>query len=244
MTKLQRQLTAKDRSLVVTNKELKKLTDNFNRLREELLPVFKIVKDSKPLPTPDHLHSNFPLSPSLSMYSRISPTKSTNNLSASNASISRKYSKKKGVSPTDPDFLQNQLLSSNSSSSTLLAGVHKNSFVTSPTSPSRSQASTPSTYQAPRNEPLKQLRASKDDSCNKVLQAAMRRHRINDDSRQYALVICYGDQERILGLDEKPVVIFKELQDQGKHPSIMLRQMEGIQYEQGVIINGTPGGKL
>ncbi|SMN20118.1 similar to Saccharomyces cerevisiae YCL032W STE50 Protein involved in mating response [Maudiozyma saulgeensis] len=75
------------------------------------------------------------------------------------------------------------------------------------------------------NEPLKQLRASKDDSCEKILKNAMKRHGLNDqDWRQYVLVICYGDQERPLELDETPVTIFKSLKQQGLHPSIMLRR--------------------
>ncbi|CCC68968.1 hypothetical protein NCAS_0B08840 [Naumovozyma castellii] len=74
-------------------------------------------------------------------------------------------------------------------------------------------------------EPLKQLRASKEDSCERILKNAMKRHNLNDkDWKQYVLVICYGDQERILELNEKPVLIFKNLKQQGLHPAIMLRR--------------------
>lgn len=90
----------------------------------------------------------------------------------------------------------------------------------------------------PVSEPLKQLRASTDDPCSKILQAAMKRHKLNDDWRNYVLVICYGDNERILRLDEKPVLIFKELKEKGEHPAIMLRQKA-----EGITTN-TPGGKL
>lgn len=91
------------------------------------------------------------------------------------------------------------------------------------------------------NEPLKQLRASKEDSCEKILRNAMKRHKLNEqDWRQYVLVICYGDQERVLELDEKPVVIFKTLKQQGLHPAIMLRQ-RGDFEEVGDL---TPGGRL
>lgn len=76
------------------------------------------------------------------------------------------------------------------------------------------------------SEPLKQLRASKDDSCLKVLQQAMKRHHITrEDWSKYVLVICYGDKERILKLAEKPVLVFKELQELGLRPAIMLRQL-------------------
>lgn len=93
-------------------------------------------------------------------------------------------------------------------------------------------------------EPLKQLRASKEDSCERILKNAMKRHNLSDqDWRQYVLVICYGDQERVLDLDEKPVVIFKNLKQQGLHPAIMLRR-RGDFAEVETEGNATPGGRL
>ncbi|RLV90223.1 Protein STE50 [Spathaspora sp. JA1] len=102
------------------------------------------------------------------------------------------------------------------------------------------------------SEPLKQLRASTDDSCLKILQQAMRRHHIpQEDWSKYVLVICYGDKERILKLAEKPVVVFKGLQELGKHPAIMLRQLadtkaeqESGLYEDSRIGSDIPGGML
>ena len=96
------------------------------------------------------------------------------------------------------------------------------------------------------------LRASTDDSCLKILQQAMKRHHIpRDDWSKYVLVICYGDKERILKLGEKPVVVFKELQELGKHPAIMLRQLaptveddNNIEYVDSRIGDDIPGGTL
>ncbi|CAH01108.1 Ste50p [Kluyveromyces lactis] len=96
---------------------------------------------------------------------------------------------------------------------------------------------------APSSEPMKQLRASKEDSCEKVLRNAMKRHNLNEtDWRQHVLVICYGDQERVLDLDEKPVQIFKSLKQQGLHPAIMLRQKGD--FEEVGEMAATPGGRL
>ncbi|QLQ78712.1 hypothetical protein HG537_0B00610 [Torulaspora globosa] len=95
------------------------------------------------------------------------------------------------------------------------------------------------------NEPLKQLRASKEDSCEKILKNAMKRHNlVEHDWRQYVLVICYGDQERILELDEKPVVIFKNLKQQGLHPAIMLRRRGDFEELNMGGESATPGGRL
>ncbi|CAR23832.1 Ste50p [Lachancea thermotolerans CBS 6340] len=91
-------------------------------------------------------------------------------------------------------------------------------------------------------EPLKHMRASKEDSCERVLKSAMKRHNLSEqDWRQYVLVICYGDQERILELDEKPVLMFKNLKQQGLHPAIMLRQRGDFEEVGGGL---TPGGRL
>ena len=81
----------------------------------------------------------------------------------------------------------------------------------------------------------------------------MKRHHIpRDDWLKYVLVICYGDKERILKLAEKPVIIFKELQELGKHPAIMLRQLaatvtddnDSELYEDSRIGDDVPGGTL
>ncbi|ODQ82972.1 hypothetical protein BABINDRAFT_17063, partial [Babjeviella inositovora NRRL Y-12698] len=107
------------------------------------------------------------------------------------------------------------------------------------TAPANPSARAPST---PTSEPLKQLRASTGDACYKILQQAMRRHRLPlEDWRKYVLVICYGDQERILRMDEKPVVVFRELREMGQHPAIMLRQVDNGEDEGE---SQTPGGKL
>jgi hypothetical protein len=74
-----------------------------------------------------------------------------------------------------------------------------------------------------------------EDPCYKVLPAALKKYNINADWRQYALYIVYGDQERCLGLEERPLILFKQLDKEGKKPMFMLRRhaqpVEG--YNQG-----------
>lgn len=91
-----------------------------------------------------------------------------------------------------------------------------------------------------------------EDPCYKVLPAALRKYKISGDWRQYALMVCYGDQERVLGLEEKPLIIFKELQDAGKRPVFMLRQLDSSSSNPSsssnknsrVVVGATPGGVL
>ena len=73
-------------------------------------------------------------------------------------------------------------------------------------------------------EIFKSFRVSMDDPCHKVLPAALKKYQINAPWDQYALYIVYGDQERCLGMDEKPLILFKQLDKEGKKPMFMLRK--------------------
>jgi protein STE50 len=73
-------------------------------------------------------------------------------------------------------------------------------------------------------EIFKSFRVSMEDPCYKVLPAALKRYNIQADWRQYALYIVHGDQERCLGLDEKPLILFKQLDREGRKPMFMLRR--------------------
>lgn len=76
----------------------------------------------------------------------------------------------------------------------------------------------------PQVEVFKSFRVSMDDPCHKVLPAALKRYSIDADWKQYALYIVYGDQERCLGLEEKPLIVFKQLDKEGRKPMFMLRR--------------------
>jgi hypothetical protein len=74
-------------------------------------------------------------------------------------------------------------------------------------------------------EIFKSFRVGLDDPCHRVLPAALRKYNIQADWRQYALYIVYGDQERCVGLEEKPLALFKDLDREGKKPMFMLRKL-------------------
>ncbi|PYH96956.1 hypothetical protein BO71DRAFT_319693 [Aspergillus ellipticus CBS 707.79] len=86
----------------------------------------------------------------------------------------------------------------------------------------------------PSVEIFKSFRVSMDDPCHKVLPAALKKYNINADWKQYALYIVYGDQERCLGLEERPLILFKHLEKEGRKPMFMLRKhvhpIEGAMY--------------
>lgn len=78
---------------------------------------------------------------------------------------------------------------------------------------------------APSVEIFKSFRVSMEDPCYKVLPAALKEYKINADWKQYALYIVYGDEERCLELDEKPLIVFKQLYREGRKPMFMLRKI-------------------
>jgi protein STE50 len=89
-------------------------------------------------------------------------------------------------------------------------------------------------------EIFKSLRLGLDDPCYKILPHALKKYNIQDDWRNYAMYIGYGDQERPVGLDEKPLALFRDLERKGKRPMFMLRklaQCPGVAF-------GIPGGVL
>jgi hypothetical protein len=96
----------------------------------------------------------------------------------------------------------------------------------------------PATFSSPTSRPsavvssrenthleVKKFRISIDDPCHKVLPIAMAKYNITADWREYALYIVHGDTERWLGLYEKPLIIFKQLDSEGKNPMFILRHM-------------------
>ncbi|KAI0180648.1 hypothetical protein GGR52DRAFT_578788 [Hypoxylon sp. FL1284] len=93
-----------------------------------------------------------------------------------------------------------------------------------PAVPRRGQTPVPETPSAASVEIFKSFRVSMDDPCYKVLPAALKKYQINAPWDQYALYIVYGDQERCLGLHEKPLILFKQLDKEGKKPMFMLRK--------------------
>ncbi|KAH7374693.1 SAM domain-containing protein [Plectosphaerella cucumerina] len=99
---------------------------------------------------------------------------------------------------------------------------------------------TPSTSNA-SVEIFKSFRVSMDDPCYKVLPAALKKYQINAPWDQYALYIVYGDQERCLGLEEKPLILFKQLDKEGKKPMFMLRKTNNAQPDGAGEVPGSAG---
>lgn len=93
--------------------------------------------------------------------------------------------------------------------------------------PSRRGAQMPAQDVAPGSvEIFQSLRVGMEDPCYKVLPAALKKYNINAPWEQYVLYIVYGDNERCLFMEEKPLMLFKQLDKEGKKPMFMLRKIK------------------
>jgi hypothetical protein len=146
-------------------------------------------------------------------------------------------------SPTSPHTIQHQTLNPRSYSQPSSNSRHDQA-VEIQRSLSRADRHTPN-QQPPRTETpssasrtenrntgepssveiFKSFRVSWEDPCYKVLPAALKKYNIHSDPKNYALYIVYGDQERCLALDEKPLLLFKQLEKEGRKPMFMLRKI-------------------
>ncbi|KAE8154710.1 hypothetical protein BDV25DRAFT_94100 [Aspergillus avenaceus] len=291
VARLIQSIRLRDERIVTVESELRRMADDYRRLREELLPVFKMAKDrSQPLPPPtsmgvpntDNYHD--------SQQTLVSPSGITM-LERAGSSISRTFSKRvhtggttpKNNSPThippsihegrvyhdtsglDPSsahypngksqlspgipsptspgahYAPAQTLASRSYNQTTPNGGrspydHHDDLTSQPRerlNPTPTQATRPDIptrsdsragNDPPSVEIFKSFRVSMDDPCHKVLPAALKKYNINADWKQYALYIVYGDQERCLGLEERPLILFKQLEKEGRKPMFMLRK--------------------
>lgn len=97
--------------------------------------------------------------------------------------------------------------------------INNGSTLSLPDPPNSATSST-----TPSAEIFKSFRVSKEDPCYKVLPAALKRYNIDADPGCYALYIVHGDQERCLGREERPLLLFKKLAEEGRKPMFMLRK--------------------
>ncbi|KAK3374691.1 hypothetical protein B0H63DRAFT_480742 [Podospora didyma] len=82
---------------------------------------------------------------------------------------------------------------------------------------------------SPSVEIFKSLRVSMNDTTTKILPAALRKYKINADD-SYSLYLLYQDsgEERLMLPEDKPLLLFKQMDKLGKKPMFMLRKNTSI----------------
>lgn len=303
-----RSFEIRDERLAQAETEIKRLLEGMARMREDLLPLFRKAKESKPLPTPEFPATTSPFhgpqqqaaasptvassyfgSPTASGMGPTSPsqhhdygrdsfgakkkaktgTTSSTNTGTANGTTSNSYQSNPSSarSPTAPDWLDDSVRAppppATTTATVPMTSMHNSSSVTlSQTANPKLMrkgllqvTATPSVVATPTSstsavsssssESFKSFKVSLDDPCHKVLPAALRKYKINGDPKNYALLVCYSDQERLLGPNEKPLIIFKELQDAGLKPVFMLRHKDTTKgASQPPSLSSTPGGVI
>lgn len=127
----------------------------------------------------------------------------------------------------------------------------KNSVPPSADSPSSQPLGSARSSRQESSDNLKSFKVSLEDPTWKVLPAALKKYKINNDNWQnYAMFICYGSPgtfihhlhsiqsfiahftgnriERCLSYDEKPLLLFQKLKDAKKNPVFMLKHIKDI----------------
>jgi hypothetical protein len=107
--------------------------------------------------------------------------------------------------------------------------VHISGSVSSllePNFPKRAPPPPPNAKPGDNIKIFKSFRVSMDDPTRKVLPVALKKYKINAPWDNYALCIVYEDEERCLGMDEKPLTLFKQLNKEGKRPVFLLRKLK------------------
>lgn len=179
-------------------------------------------------------HTPLKRQPSFKWAQYVNPTKSPTKLDAESPHPSPQQ--------VEPDISHSRGIQQNQSHK------HPPAPVESPVQPSPSTSSSrPSRQDSTDN--LKSFKVSLEDPTWKVLPAALKKYKINNDHWQnYAMFICYGspgkqdsfyDQkclilsagnriERCLSYDEKPLLLFQKLKDAKKNPVFMLKHIKDI----------------
>ncbi|KAK0722575.1 hypothetical protein B0T26DRAFT_739783 [Lasiosphaeria miniovina] len=166
-------------------------------------------------------------SPSYPSPNMPSPTSPPTTVMSGTTLANRSYRSDQATPSSRSTFAENDHYSSRDK-----AAAPRRMQTPAPDTPSASNASV---------EIFKSFRVSMDDPCYKVLPAALKKYQINAPWDQYALYIVYGDQERCLGLDKKPLILFKQLDKEGKKPMFMLRKTNNAQVDLSVEAPGSAG---
>ncbi|KAF8925601.1 Adaptor for signal transduction, partial [Dissophora ornata] len=223
----------KDNTIQHLVREVERMSKDLTKVKDEL---WIMQKDSKPLPEPSPGYPKPMNGQSSSMLSASQSTHGANSALAPQSPVHSSHLLSSVRSPgysTDSGF--HSIPSSPHSPADIRGrGLHAdlNEDAKAVGSPGVDGAGAIKVYgQKPSStrdpvDAFRSFRISQDDPCYKVLPAALKKYKINDDWRQYALFICYGNTERILTYNEKPLLLMKQLKEAKESPVFMLKHIK------------------
>ncbi|KAH9935908.1 uncharacterized protein BXZ73DRAFT_45294 [Epithele typhae] len=215
----------------VVEEDNRRLSDALNSCLEDLHQLRNVPTRSQPVEAESPVRSHSFKWASFVKPSSKSPTKATAEVESPQPSPQRMehdIQSSRQTSTVYSDKSRNTgatLLGSEASTSQHASYSSSNTLLPNPL-PSRPQRQDSS-------DNLKSFKVSLDDPAWKVLPAALKKYKINnDDWQNYAMFICYGAPgnriERCLSYDEKPLLLFQKLKDAKKNPVFMLKHIKDI----------------
>lgn len=81
----------------------------------------------------------------------------------------------------------------------------------------------------PYAEVFKAFGITKDQPCRVVLPAVLKKYNIHASWRGYQLYIVSEGHRHLIGWEEKPLLLFKKLEQEGRRPMLMLRRSESTE---------------
>lgn len=77
-------------------------------------------------------------------------------------------------------------------------------------------------------KPRENIHTSIDEPCASLLALSLRRHGIIDDYTVYVLFVVFGETERSISYDERPLLLYRRLRESGQIPHFMLRHISEV----------------
>ncbi|KAG2174989.1 hypothetical protein INT43_006051 [Umbelopsis isabellina] len=199
--------------------EISKTINDVARLRDEMMSMWKVIKDKKPLPVPD--------------FEKAKPTNSKypNPWSPHNLRAMSPYESNQEGWPQSP------LEASNSMRRIMHDGATFDEIQRGQQPVTVNDGGAIKVYGGRiANNSKVELEASKnvrlllDDPCSKVIPVALKKYNVADDWQNYALCIQWGPednlQERVLSYEEKPLRVLQKLKESKQNPMFTLKHIK------------------
>ncbi|CAO3649699.1 unnamed protein product [Cunninghamella echinulata] len=214
--KIEAAFQERDIHLKKLTEDLVRLSTDMNRMREDMMHLWKSTKDKKPLPSFENDKSppfkNYGSHKPL--HSLTPPTTSSHSTDYFYGSYDNNNRRPIGSETTlytdEAKLVPSVTINDGGAIKVYGEKISNNSKV--------------------ELEASKNVRLLSDDTCSKVITAALKKYNVVDDWRQYSLWIQYGPhdniQERLLSYDEKPLRISQKLKEAKLNPVYILKHVK------------------
>ncbi|KAJ3221763.1 Adaptor for signal transduction [Clydaea vesicula] len=236
--RLENMVKDRDQAITILTREVNRLNTDLSNLKNELAPVWTLVKEYKTF----QQKSEQKKKASSSKSSKFSNSSSSPSPPASviNASSSKSPSKTLANQiPSSPSAKRTTSIKpATISSNRALNNQSKMSPIDYVDSPATSVNPLSDNVGAIRiygdkllnreNESYKSFRVSMEDTCSTILPTVLKKYKIEADFHNYALFIQHKGQEECLSLNEKPLQYFNSLKDSDGDTVFVLKHIKQV----------------